>query len=159
MNIMCWNSEGWSGPNCRAKQELVYRLNAGVVLLVETWAQHYQDITLDGYTCYNKLRTLNNKKVCRGSGGLSFAIKNSLLDTYMIKPEFSPMDEVHIMNMKDKNSDFTIRLYGIYIAPENSVYGHTCGLRGNHRVPVCRAPATGSGSGASRAPAGTRAHQ
>ncbi len=61
--------------------------------------------------------------MCRGSGGLSFAIKDSVSRDFTIKPEFSPMDDLHIINLKDKTSDFTIRLYGLYIAPENSVYG------------------------------------
>ena len=50
-------------------------------------------------------------------------IKDSVLRDFTVKPEYSPLDEMHIINLKDKISDFTLRPYGIYVAPDYSVYG------------------------------------
>ena len=123
LQIACWNVDGWSGPNRHAKENVIYRLEAGVLLLVETWAKSQREVDIDGYTCFNKCRMHINKDACRNSGGVSILIRNDLLSIYDVKPEFCAHEEIIIVNLIDKISEFKIRLYGVYLPPENSVYG------------------------------------
>ncbi len=97
LQIACWNVDGWSGPNHHAKENLVYRLDAGVLLLVETWAKSQHDVDIDGYTCFNKCRMHINEDACRNSGGVSILIRNDLLSIYDVKPEFCAHEEIIIV--------------------------------------------------------------
>ena len=93
-----------------------------MALLSETWSTDKNNITLTGYTVFNKKRSIANIRGRRGTGGLAFVVKNTLLINYSIKQIYIDREEAIILKLVHKLTGFTLTLLGIYLPPETSVY-------------------------------------
>ena len=120
--MISWNIEGWCERSLNAKEELLYKLNADVVLCVETWACDSGTIRLNGYQSFEKIRPTKHVRAERASGGMIVLIKSNLLQYYSAIQIFCEKEEIIHVQLKDKITDFTINLVGTYIPPDNSSY-------------------------------------
>ncbi len=120
---MSWNVEGYCGQSLGDKQDILYRLNADVIVLTETWSRHSNSVTLDGYVCLEKPRSVTNKNSLRASGGIACLIKRELADIYKISIEDNYMEEILPIRLSDRHSDNFISLFCVYLPPESSLYG------------------------------------
>ena len=125
---MSWNVEGWSGQGLDMKEAITEGLAADVAFYCETWATSSTSIDINGYHCINKPRLYQNKNICSCRGGMSFIIKNSVLDRYKIVFEDLYMDEVLYIKLIDKVTSFAISLFGVYLPPDTSPYGQHADL-------------------------------
>ena len=50
-------------------------------------------------------------------------MKNELFDTFVVKLIYADTDGIIAVTLRDKMSDYAIMFVGVYILPENTVYG------------------------------------
>ena len=112
---------GWNGKYTEAKKDILEGLAASVVFLNETWLQDQQTIQLDGYTWCGNNRSELNRDAPRGSGGVGCLIHKTVMDIYVDVVEIE-LDS--IISLKNKCSSLKALLIGVYLPPENSVYGN-----------------------------------
>ena len=125
---MAWNCEGWCGQTLQAKQAVIDRLSADVVLLQETWSLAQGTVQVEGYCSAEKIRAFANTRARRGMGGLAFLFERNLLQTYTVKELEHGRNEVLIIKLKHKTTGFVVTVIGIYLPPKSSIYGQEADL-------------------------------
>ncbi len=98
-------------------------LSADMAFLCETWETEGKAVCLDDYQWFNHPRLFTNKNVTRGSGGVGFLVRPTLLSKYRVEVVSKEVEGVLILLLTDKISDMSILLIGCYFSPENSIYG------------------------------------
>ena len=59
----------------------------------------------------------------RGSGGIAIAINNSLFETHKLVSVIKGADGQISVKLQNNSNDFTIGILGLYLPPENYIYG------------------------------------
>ena len=133
-NIAAWNVGRWHGKYIDVKKGIVEGLAASVVFLNKTWFRDHQMIEIeilfpnqtkpDGYKWYGNNRTKVNRDAPRGSGGVGCLIHRTIIHIYDVDIMEFELDSMIAISLKNKCSSFKALLIGVYLPPENSVYGN-----------------------------------
>ena len=117
---MTWNTNGWIGKHCEARQACILKLDPDICCICETHLNTSYDINLTGYSIiYNnrKLSHINAKNI---HGGIAFAIKNVVRKTFHVQVVSGEQDGLIILKLTHKISHKDMCVIGCYSPPENS---------------------------------------
>ncbi len=98
-------------------------LQAGVAFLFETWRKQDESIRVPNYVWYHHYRLHTNRKQPRASGGVGFLMHNSIEDLYDVDILNKDCDGIMAMSLVHKLSNCRTLVIGLYVPPENSIYG------------------------------------
>ena len=96
-------------------------LDADIAFLQETWVMPGDTLSLEGRRIYNKNRNEMHKSACRNSGGLAYAVKEAVLDTYELCVEDDPFEELMSLKLVNKHTEFSVYVIGAYL-PQRTQY-------------------------------------
>ena len=78
---------------------------------------------LDNYKVFQNNRPILAGGARRGSGGIAIAINDSLFDTHKLVSVIKGVDGQITVKLRNNLNDFTVGILGLYLPPENYVYG------------------------------------
>ena len=121
-----WNICGWKTSKnpyyVEFKKSVISCLYFDFLILPETHCLAEESILLENYSVYH-----NNRKVIgnrtHGSGGIAIAINNQILQNHIILNITKGIDGQISMKLRNRLNGFTVGILGLYLAPENYIYG------------------------------------
>ena len=123
-----WNINGWSGfrDSREIRANIISYYNADVYGLCETHLRKTDKIQIKGYSWFGHNRLNVPASALRGSGGVGFLIKDTVLDKYNLKLLDSHFEGILWIELRDKKNLLPrILLCVAYLPPENSSRGNS----------------------------------
>ena len=93
------------------------------MILPETHCLAGETIILENYSVFHNNRNVINKNRTHGSGGIAIAVSNKILQDHIILNITRGIDGQISMKLKNRYNDFILGILGLYLAPENYIYG------------------------------------
>ena len=90
------------------KAQVIERLHAGVIFLLETWKKPNETLHVNRYQWYGSNRLHSNRKQPRGSGGIGFLVKDCIRDSYDVDVIYMDKDGIMAISLSRKKSSFNI---------------------------------------------------
>lgn len=116
---------GWTKSNHDLRCELIKHLCCDIVSINETHLIDQSDINLSHYDykwiAFNRSHIHINAP--KGSGGVGLLVKNWLYRTYNVDIIDKSFEGILGVQFHDKENDFTLVVYSVYLPPENSPRG------------------------------------
>ena len=126
-SIAEWNINGWISTKktyyLDFKKNVIQFLCADFLILPEIHCLPNQKIEIANYTLFQNNHTAHANCV-RGSGGIAIAVKNEILHDHEILAVYNNNVDGQIgLKLKNCKNDLYIGIVGLYLSPDNYVYG------------------------------------
>ena len=122
-----WNLMGFRSLrnpcNTIFKQQVVSVLYHDIFILAETHCLNQDTVEFDDYKIYQNNRKPHNPNVTKGSGGIAWAIHNSVLQCHSIVSVIKGVDGQIAMKLKSNYTELLLGIIGFYLSPDTFRYG------------------------------------
>jgi len=122
-----WNTNGFTRTNednYTIRTNILNAQNHDIISINETFLRKLDLLEVNNYTWFGNNRKNINPRALRGSGGVGFLIKNSILINYIIKVVDDSVEDILWLEIKCKNDPTNyLHVCSCYLPPENSTRG------------------------------------
>ena len=125
LSVATWNVNGWTTYNSLLRAEIIAKFQFDIICICETHLRNNDKVTVDNYIWFGNNRKLLHVNAKKGSGGIGFLIKTSVLSMYNIVSVDRSVDDVIKLSLSHKHSTYSISIFGCYIPPQHSSRGRS----------------------------------
>ena len=93
------------------------------LVLPETHCLSDEFIEIDNYTIFQNNRNVKGSRT-HGSGGIAIAVNNCIFNYHSIVSFTKGIDGQISLKIKNNLNEFTIGILGLYLSPQNYIYGN-----------------------------------
>ena len=94
-----------------------------ILILPEHHCLPNETFELENFKIFQNNRPTLTEGARRGSGGIAIALNNSLFETHILLSVIKGVDGQISVKLQNNSTDFKIGILGLYLPPENYIYG------------------------------------
>ena len=116
-----WDTDNYS-DNYLLRSEYIRYADIDILGVTETHLLPQQDLSLSGYTWYGHNRMALHRRAKKGSGGVGFFIRNTILETNKVTILDKIIEGILWIKVSARKSDFVSHFCVCYLPPEGSTH-------------------------------------
>ena len=115
--------QSWTDTNSIIREKIIQEITPDIVFICETHLIKNNSLQLADYHWFGFNRPFQHVRAKSGSGGIGFLVHNHIFNSFHISVTEKSVDGLMVLELQHKASEFKISLIGVYLPPENSIYG------------------------------------